>query len=326
MEDSDGAPLASPSGPNSGSGAPLSSNSSNPKLRKRTKTGCLTCRKRRIKCGEERPTCANCIKSKRHCEGYNQRIIFKTNMEGLPGVSTIPYHTSTIPGSHHQFARSPGYSPGDIFSMAPSQRHFGIPIDENGNHISMAPHFGSPSDLSTPQYQLPSFDSPSHQRPVNGFYQVPHSPPEPMQISGAPPFGVSQHPSQISPLSPTHQFMQGQDPNHIPTHPFPQMPHRPAHASSHDHMPQYYTQPKIDTPPETAHPLNPQNPMGRYFALQQPSESPENGIKFEDRARFTNRNGTSRNGSENGHTNRRTINRQFPGSCSFILKLESGYT
>ncbi|KXT01167.1 hypothetical protein AC578_623 [Pseudocercospora eumusae] len=45
--------------------------------RKRTKTGCLTCRKRRIKCGEERPVCKNCIKSKRHCEGYNQRVLFR---------------------------------------------------------------------------------------------------------------------------------------------------------------------------------------------------------------------------------------------------------
>lgn len=45
--------------------------------RKRTKTGCLTCRKRRIKCGEERPVCRNCIKSKRHCEGYSQRVIFR---------------------------------------------------------------------------------------------------------------------------------------------------------------------------------------------------------------------------------------------------------
>src|ERR1700761_8398539 len=247
MEDSDGASLASPSGPNSGSGAPLSSNSSNPKLRKRTKTGCLTCRKRRIKCGEERPTCANCIKSKRHCEGYNQRIIFKTNMEGLPGVSTIPYHTSTIPGSHHQFSRSPGYSPGDIFSMAPSHRHYGIPLDEYGNPISMAPHFGSPSDLSTPQYHLPSFNSSSHQRSISGFYQVPHSPPEPMQISGAAPFGPSQHPPQMSPLSPPHQFMHGQDHDNIPTQPFPPIPHRPAHTSPHETAPQYFTQPKIDT-------------------------------------------------------------------------------
>lgn len=45
--------------------------------RKRTKTGCLTCRKRRIKCGEERPVCRNCVKSKRHCEGYNQRVVFR---------------------------------------------------------------------------------------------------------------------------------------------------------------------------------------------------------------------------------------------------------
>ncbi|KAL6717203.1 hypothetical protein ACLMJK_005118 [Lecanora helva] len=47
------------------------------KSRKRTKTGCLTCRKRRIKCGEERPTCKNCVKSKRDCEGYIPRVIFK---------------------------------------------------------------------------------------------------------------------------------------------------------------------------------------------------------------------------------------------------------
>jgi len=48
------------------------------KSRKRTKTGCLTCRRRRIKCGEERPICSNCTKSRRHCEGYNPRVVFKT--------------------------------------------------------------------------------------------------------------------------------------------------------------------------------------------------------------------------------------------------------
>ncbi|KAL1836406.1 hypothetical protein VTJ49DRAFT_5172 [Mycothermus thermophilus] len=44
--------------------------------RKRTKTGCLTCRKRRIKCDEGKPTCSNCIKSKRECEGYSRRLKF----------------------------------------------------------------------------------------------------------------------------------------------------------------------------------------------------------------------------------------------------------
>jgi hypothetical protein len=50
----------------------------NAKMRKRNTTGCLTCRKRRIKCGEERPTCGNCIKSKRHCEGYPLGTPLKT--------------------------------------------------------------------------------------------------------------------------------------------------------------------------------------------------------------------------------------------------------
>jgi hypothetical protein len=76
---------------------------SNSKMKKRTKTGCLTCRKRRIKCGEERPTCANCTKSKRQCEGYQQRVIFKRplgNWPDHPGVvSTLQYHNSSLPGS-----------------------------------------------------------------------------------------------------------------------------------------------------------------------------------------------------------------------------------
>ncbi|RDW74872.1 hypothetical protein BP6252_06014 [Coleophoma cylindrospora] len=45
--------------------------------RKRTKTGCLTCRRRRIRCGEEKPTCQNCAMSDRQCNGYNQRVCFK---------------------------------------------------------------------------------------------------------------------------------------------------------------------------------------------------------------------------------------------------------
>jgi hypothetical protein len=65
------------------------------KMRKRTKTGCLTCRKRRIKCGEEKPTCSNCIKSKRQCEGYNQRCTFKE-----PYV--LHYHNSIV-HNHHPY-------------------------------------------------------------------------------------------------------------------------------------------------------------------------------------------------------------------------------
>lgn len=81
-----------PSTQTSGTGDDKDADSSKP--RKRTKTGCLSefsqpacsaitanglsaCRRRRIKCGEERPTCKNCVKSKRNCEGYTPRVIFK---------------------------------------------------------------------------------------------------------------------------------------------------------------------------------------------------------------------------------------------------------
>jgi hypothetical protein len=38
-------------------------------VKKRTKTGCQTCRTRRIKCDEAKPECNNCVKSKRQCGG-----------------------------------------------------------------------------------------------------------------------------------------------------------------------------------------------------------------------------------------------------------------
>lgn len=39
-------------------------------IKRRTRTGCITCRKRRIKCDERKPFCNNCAKSKIYCHGY----------------------------------------------------------------------------------------------------------------------------------------------------------------------------------------------------------------------------------------------------------------
>lgn len=40
----------------------------------RTRTGCLTCRKRRKKCDEAKPVCRNCERNAFTCEGYERRI------------------------------------------------------------------------------------------------------------------------------------------------------------------------------------------------------------------------------------------------------------
>ncbi|KAF5970482.1 zinc finger transcription factor ace1 [Fusarium bulbicola] len=66
-------------------------------VRKRTKTGCLTCRKRRIKCDEARPICNICIKTKRHCEGYSQLVSFGGSMGATKGVP-VPEIKSNLEG------------------------------------------------------------------------------------------------------------------------------------------------------------------------------------------------------------------------------------
>ncbi|KAK2749490.1 C6 zinc finger domain protein [Colletotrichum kahawae] len=39
----------------------------------KSRSGCVTCKKRRIRCDEAKPSCLNCAKSKRTCEGYIQK-------------------------------------------------------------------------------------------------------------------------------------------------------------------------------------------------------------------------------------------------------------
>ncbi|KAF2666084.1 hypothetical protein BT63DRAFT_49150 [Microthyrium microscopicum] len=38
----------------------------------KVRSGCITCKSRRVKCDEEKPSCRRCIKAGRQCEGYSQ--------------------------------------------------------------------------------------------------------------------------------------------------------------------------------------------------------------------------------------------------------------
>ncbi|KAF2195071.1 hypothetical protein K469DRAFT_615320 [Zopfia rhizophila CBS 207.26] len=48
----------------------------------KTRTGCLTCKARRVKCDEARPSCARCIWGGRKCAGYSS--IFRSNKTAVP--------------------------------------------------------------------------------------------------------------------------------------------------------------------------------------------------------------------------------------------------
>ncbi|KAK3904640.1 transcriptional regulatory protein moc3 [Staphylotrichum tortipilum] len=67
----------------------------------RSKTGCLTCRKRKKKCDEAKPRCMNCEKNAVVCEGYPEKQIWKSGREraeeerlrfhrGFPSITIQP--------------------------------------------------------------------------------------------------------------------------------------------------------------------------------------------------------------------------------------------
>ncbi|KAK0252378.1 hypothetical protein LTS09_012496 [Friedmanniomyces endolithicus] len=81
-------------------------------IKRRTKSGCLTCRKRRIKCDEGQPLCRNCAKSKRDCLGYDP--IF-TPASGPTPIQPAPAASSSSAPTPNPNATSPvsttGYHP-----------------------------------------------------------------------------------------------------------------------------------------------------------------------------------------------------------------------
>ncbi|RBR12165.1 hypothetical protein FVER53590_00833 [Fusarium verticillioides] len=101
-------------------------------IKRRTKTGCLTCRKRRIKCDETHPTCNNCKKSKRECLGYDP--IFRqqaggqssSNIQPAPSQRTPPTVPSSVPSTVPS-------------SIAPNTALTARPTNSYGSQPSMLP-------------------------------------------------------------------------------------------------------------------------------------------------------------------------------------------
>ncbi|KAL5401059.1 hypothetical protein PMIN03_011846 [Paraphaeosphaeria minitans] len=130
-----------------------------PKARKRTKTGCLTCRKRRIKCGEERPTCTNCILSECQCEGYNQRVVFK------PPIGDWPNATGR---SEIECLPSPQLIEQDNNSFSPQDR-----AQSNDRHRvergSLSPYISTPKSYNSPSASRPH----EHPSPLATSFELP---------------------------------------------------------------------------------------------------------------------------------------------------------
>ncbi|KAL6400049.1 C6 transcription factor [Ilyonectria robusta] len=76
-------------------------------------TGCMRCRKRKVKCDEGRPTCERCKKYGRECPGYDNRLIIRfENQHRSP--NTIPdsgRNQNRLPDGGHSALDDAGLSP-----------------------------------------------------------------------------------------------------------------------------------------------------------------------------------------------------------------------
>jgi hypothetical protein len=114
-------------------------------IKRRTKTGCLTCRKRRIKCDEAHPVCRNCQKSKRECLGYDP--IFKQQpgpTQIQPAPNSAPHQTSvpasSPPTSAPYSGQVPqGYAPAAAGYGPPPSAPGANPPHENFNNSAIDP-------------------------------------------------------------------------------------------------------------------------------------------------------------------------------------------
>ncbi|KAF3065490.1 hypothetical protein CFAM422_009583 [Trichoderma lentiforme] len=75
----------------------------------RVKTGCLTCRKRRVKCDELKPICKRCIKANVICDGYQKK---RSVPSPKPGIKTPPCtEAETESTSVSSIERTASFSP-----------------------------------------------------------------------------------------------------------------------------------------------------------------------------------------------------------------------
>ncbi len=76
--------------------------------RKKTFTGCWTCRSRKIKCDGQKPSCERCQKANLKCDGYDIRLRWSPVITGDAGEgswSSTGKTTGTNPDEEQYFQR-----------------------------------------------------------------------------------------------------------------------------------------------------------------------------------------------------------------------------
>ncbi|OKP01475.1 hypothetical protein PENSUB_7465 [Penicillium subrubescens] len=126
----------------------------------RTKTGCMTCRRRKKKCDEQHPACNNCIRGGFLCEGYTSRSTWQkpsttkppVPLQSKEGYADMSGQYLPEPTAHHD--RPPPGLPDHMDSRKMR------PLGEENERVAQ-PYTTSPSNNTAPNHAASSSSSSS---------------------------------------------------------------------------------------------------------------------------------------------------------------------
>ncbi|MCJ1486117.1 Maltose acetyltransferase [Schaereria dolodes] len=197
----------------------------------RTKTGCMTCRKRKKKCDEAHPECNNCLRGGFVCEGYTTR---NTWQKPTPAKAPIPLqskngyadisHHDQHSRSHHSNDVSPEYARASISQQqipaTDGDRVKPIVLDEDRDHRhsltspSMTHGKSTWSKVTRPYPSHPPHLSKYHpedeHRPIPSVHELPPELPDPAAIY---PTTTSHRTHSSHPAHPAHPIQPPALPN-----------------------------------------------------------------------------------------------------------------
>ncbi|OLN82211.1 putative maltose O-acetyltransferase [Colletotrichum chlorophyti] len=182
---------------------------SDPKKRKRnfsnrTKTGCLTCRRRKKKCDEQKPECSNCLRGGFMCAGY-------------PPQRSTPWQKPDSKAAAVPLeSKDPSYVPPGAYGMpqqapygsqpAIGQRREPLPPYSRGQPLRIDPPQGRPLLTDDDRLTASTLPSASVTSPENKLSAIPYTPanafPTPVSAQAPPhaPFSERKDYQRIPPL------------------------------------------------------------------------------------------------------------------------------
>ncbi|KAF2480816.1 fungal-specific transcription factor domain-containing protein [Neohortaea acidophila] len=241
--------------------------------KKRSRTGCWPCKARKVKCGEEKPACTNCLKSGETCD-YSIRLNWggrgrKGDEDALDDMNTITFvsnpasiNAKTTEHSHEHIFSAQHIAPAPAPARPSSSQRASLPTPEptpSSDGATIDPllrgaQYPPGQDRATSQYT--SFPFQPH---PNGAWQ--HSPP-----TSAP--APMKEESRWSPENPAKRMKMSSPPNshHTPVFAVPQYPNQVEQSPSASHLTTHSISSIVNTPATPGSTISSGSPFPQYQA------------------------------------------------------------